>query len=154
VAQFDRAIPPGGEGKITLKLNTKGYEGKVRKAARVYTNDPARQTETITIEAFIRAPILVSPRSVFLQGRVTEALTRSVDIKGDPAKKLKIEPLDFSLNQRVKYSIEELSPGKHYRVSFTSIPNMGNNFQGVLRLKTNYPEKPELQIFVRGRLVN
>jgi hypothetical protein len=154
VAHFDRAIPPGGEGKITMKLNTRGYEGKVRKSARVYTNDPNRQMETITIEAFVKTPILVSPRSVFLQGKVTERMTKSVDIKGDPAKTLKIEPIDFSLNHRVKYSIEELSPGKHYRVSFTSIPNVGNHYQGTLRLKTNYPEKPELLIFVRGRFIN
>lgn len=154
MAHFDRAVPPGGEGKITLKLSTRGYEGKVRKAARVYTNDPYNRTERITIEAFVRAPILVAPRSVFLQGRVTERVTKSVDIKGDPGKVLKIEPINFSLNHRVEYNIEELEPGKHYRVSFTSIPNVSNYYHGSLRLKTNYPEKPELYIFVRGRFIN
>lgn len=154
MAHFDRAIPPGGEGKITLKLNTRGYEGKVRKAARVYTNDPTKQTDTITIEAFVKTAIVVSPRSVFLQGKMTEMVTKSVDIKGDPAKALKIEPVDFSLNHRVKYSIEEISQGKHYRISFTNIPNASNHYQGTLRLKTNYPEKPELLIFVRGRFIN
>jgi hypothetical protein len=154
VAHFDRAIPPGGEGKITLKLNTRGYEGKVRKTARVYTNDPNRQTDTITIEALVKTPILVSPRSVFLQGKMTEMVTKSVDIKGDSAKALKIEPIDFSLNHRVKYTIEEISQGKHYRINFTSIPNVSNHYQGTLRLKTNYPEKPELLIFVRGRFIN
>jgi hypothetical protein len=154
VAHFDRAIPPGGEGKITLKINTRGYEGKVHKSARVYTNDPKRQMESITVEAFVKTPILVSPRSVYLQGRVSETVTKAVDIKGNPAKALKIEPVDFSLNHRVKYSIEEVSSGMHYRVSFTSIPNVANHYQGTLRLKTNYPEKPELFIFVRGRFIN
>jgi hypothetical protein len=154
VAHFDRAIPPGGEGKITLKLSTRGYEGKVRKTARVYTNDPNRKTDLITIEAFVKTPILVSPRAVFLQGKTTEMVTKSVDIKGDPAKALKIEPLDFSLNHRVKYTIEEVSQGKHYRINFTSIPNVANHYQGALRLKTNYPEKPEVVIFVRGRFIN
>jgi hypothetical protein len=154
VAHFDRAVPPGGEGEISLKLKTKGYEGKVRKSARVYTNDPIRQMETITMEAFIRPPILVSPKSVFLQGRATETLTKSVEITGDLAKALKIEPVNFSLKERVEYSIEEISPGKRYRIMFTSIPNAGNHYQGVLRLKTNYPEKPDLTIFVRGWFVN
>jgi hypothetical protein len=154
VAHFDRAIPPGGEGKITLKIDTRGYEGKIRKSARIYTNDPNRPRETITVEAFVKTPIRVSPRSVFLNGKVTEAVTRSVDIKGDPAKSLKIEPRDFSLNHRVKFAIEEISPGAHYRVNFTSIPNVADHFQGALRLRTNYPEKPELLIFVRGRFIN
>ena len=154
MAHFDRAIPPGGEGKITLKLNTRGYEGKVRKTARVYTNDRNRQTDTITIEAFVKTPILVSPRSVFLQGKMTDTVSKSVDIKGDPGKVLKIEPVDFSLNHRVKYTIEEVSQGKHYRINFTSIPNVANHYQGALRLKTNYPEKAEVVIFVRGRFLN
>jgi len=154
VAYFDRAVPPGGEGKITLQLKTRGYEGRIRKAARVYTNDPARPTETIIVEAFIKTPIKVSPKAVFLSGKASEAVTRTVDIKGDPAKSLKIEPLDFSLENRVKYAIEEISPGNHYRVSFTSIPNVSNYYHGALRLRTNYTEKPNLLIFVRGRFLN
>lgn len=77
-----------------------------------------------------------------------------MDIKADPAKPLKIEPVDFNLNHRLTYHIEELSPGSHYRISFTSIPNRGDQFRGRLLLKTNYPEKPELSIFVRGQLIN
>jgi hypothetical protein len=154
VAHFDRAIPPGGEGKITLKFNTRGYEGKVHKSARVYTNDPTDSTDTITIEAFVKTPIVVSPKSVLIQGKMTESLTRSVDIKGDPAKPLKIDPVNFTLNNKLKYSIEEVSAGKHYRINFTSIPSVADHYQGTLRLKTNYPEKPEILIFVRGRFIN
>jgi hypothetical protein len=154
VAHFDRAIPPGGEGKITLKFNTRGYEGKVQRSARVYTNDPRSSTETITIEAFVKTPIVVSPKSVFIQGKITESQTRSVDIKGDPAKPLRIDPINFTLDNRLKYNIEEVSAGKHYRIKFTSIPSGADHYQGTLRLKTNYPEKPELLIFVRARFTN
>jgi hypothetical protein len=153
VAHFDRAVPPGGEGKITLLLKTRGYEGKLRKGARVYTNDPGNKMETLTLEVFVKTPILVSPRSIFIQGKATETLTRSVHIKGDPAKPLKIEPIDFNLNHRLKYSIEELSPGEHYRIDFTSIPNTSDQYRGRLLLKTNYPEKPQLSILVRGRFI-
>lgn len=154
MANFDRAVPPGGEGKITLRLNTRGYEGKVRKAARVYTNDPGNRTETLTLDVFVKTPILVSPRSVFIQGKAAETLTRSVEITGDPGKPLKIEPVDFNLHHRLTYSIEEISPGKRYRINFATIPNVADQYRGRLLLRTNYPEKPELSIFVRGRFVN
>ncbi|MBN2034673.1 MAG: DUF1573 domain-containing protein [Deltaproteobacteria bacterium] len=150
MAYFDRAVLPGGEGKITLKLNTKGYEGKVRKTASVYTNDPDNPRESLTLEVIVKTPITVSPKSVYIRGKVTETKTVSVDIKGEPTKPLKIEPGDFNLNQRLKYSIEELSPGEHYRIHFTSIPNTAENYRGRLLLKTNYPEKPQLSIPVRG----
>jgi hypothetical protein len=31
---------------------------------------------------------------------------------------------------------------------------VGNSYQGLLKLRTSYPEKPELVIYVRGRLIN
>ena len=82
-----------------------------------------------------------------------ETLTRSVHIKGDLTKPLKIEPIDFNLNHRLKYSIEELSLGEHYRIDFTSIPNTADHYRGRLLLKTNYPERPQLSILVSGRLI-
>jgi hypothetical protein len=154
VAYFDRAIPPGGEGKITLRINTRGYDGKIRKTARVYTNDPKTPQEALVIEALIKTPIVLSERMVFLQGTTQETITRTVDIKGDPNKPLKLEPVDYTLDKKVKFSIEEVTRGKHYRVTFTTIPNVGNYYQGLLKLRTSYPEKPELVIYVRGRFLN
>jgi hypothetical protein len=154
VASYDRSIPPGGEGKITLKLNTTGYEGKVRKAARVYTNDPKTPQEILVIDALVKTPIMVSDKMVFLQGTTQETITRSIDIKGELSKPLKLEPVDYTLDKKVKFNIEEVTKGKHYRVTFTSIPNVGNYYQGLLKLRTSYPEKPELVIHVRGKFLN
>ena len=154
MASYDRSIPPGGEGKITLKLNTTGYEGKVRKAARVYTNDPKTPQEILVIDALVKTPIMVSDKMVFLQGTTQETITRSVDIKGELNKPLKLEPVDYTLDKKVKFNIEEVTKAKHYRVTFTSIPNVGNYYQGLLKLRTSYPEKPELVIHVRGKFLN
>jgi hypothetical protein len=154
VASYDRSIPPGGEGKITLKLNTTGYEGKVRKAARVYTNDPKTPQEILVIDALVKTPIMVSDKVVFLQGTTQETITRSIDIRGELNKPLKLEPVDYTLDKKVKFNIEEVTKGKHYRVTFTSIPNAGNYYQGLLKLRTSYPEKPELVIHVRGKFLN
>jgi hypothetical protein len=154
VASYDRSIPPGGEGKITLKLNTTGYEGKVRKAARVYTNDPKTPQEILVIDALVKTPIMVSDKMVFLQGTTQETIIKSIDIKGELSKPLKLEPVDYTLDKKVKFNIEEVTKGKHYRVTFTSIPNVGNYYQGLLKLRTSYPEKPELVIHVRGKFMN
>ena len=154
MASYDRSIPPGGEGKITLKLNTRGYEGKVRKAARVYTNDPKTPQEILVIDALVKTPIMVSDKVVFLQGTTQETITKSIDIKGEINKPLKLEPVDYTLDKKVKFNIEEVTKGKHYRITFTSIPNVGNYYQGLLKLRTGYPEKPELVIHVRGKFLN
>jgi hypothetical protein len=154
VASYDRSILPGGEGKITLRINTAGFEGRIRKAARVYTNDPKFPRETLVLDALVKTPIMLSQRFVFLQGTTQETITRSIDIRGELNKPLKLEPVDYTLDKKVKFNIEEVTKGKHYRVTFTSIPNVGNYYQGLLKLRTSYPEKPELVIHVRGKFLN
>jgi hypothetical protein len=154
VASYDRSILPGGEGKITLRINTAGFEGRIRKAARVYTNDPKFPRETLVLDALVKTPIMLSQRFVFFQGTTQEIITRSIDIKGELDKPLKLEPVDYTLDKKVKFNIEEVTKGKHFRVTFTSIPNVGNYYQGLLKLRTSYPEKPELVIHVRGKFLN
>ena len=58
MANFDKAIPPGGEGKITLTVRTKGYQGMIRKAARVKTNDPANKNVVLVVKAMVKNPHL------------------------------------------------------------------------------------------------
>jgi hypothetical protein len=154
VASYDRSIPPGGEGRITLRVDTRGYDGKIRKTARIYTNDPRIPQDYFVIEALIKTPIVMSERMVFLQGTTQETITRSIDIRGELNKPLKLEPVDYTLDKKVKFNIEEVTKGKHFRITFTSIPNVGNYYQGLLKLRTSYPEKPELVIHVRGRFLN
>jgi hypothetical protein len=154
VAYFDRTIPPGGEGKITLKINTKGYDGRLRKTARVYTNDPWHPVADIKIEAFIKTLIDLSPRYVLLQGSRAERITRTVHIRAELDKPLRIEPIQFNLDRWLNYSIEEIEEGKVYQVRFTTIPNSIAYYRGYLRLRTNYPERPEIFIGIRGRFRN
>ncbi len=154
MANFDRSIPPGGEGKITLKLDTSRREGSFQTTARVLTNDPQTPKDTLVIKALIKTPIMVSERMVLLKGTHQETVTKTVDIKGELDKPLKLEPVDYTLDKKVQFNIEEVTKGKHYRVTFTSIPNVGTSYRGLLRLRTNYPEKPELMIYVMGKFLN
>jgi len=154
VAQFDRAIPPGGEGKVTLRVDTRGFEGNVRKSARIYSNDPTNRIQTIRVEGFIRRPITLSQKTVYFQGSSHQSMTKTVKIRGGFEKPLKIEPVQFTLDQWLTYQIEEVQPGKLYLIHFSSIPGTYHYYQGFLRLKTNYPERPEIDIQIRGRFSN
>lgn len=49
---FDKVVAPGQTGGITLEVEkTEGYKGEVVKTATVTTNDPDRQTFTLTLRA-------------------------------------------------------------------------------------------------------
>jgi len=100
---------------------------------------------------YVKVPIHLSSKLVYLHGKRGQAVNKTVEVKGELEKPLKIEPLEFNLANKLTYKIEEVKPGKLYQVHFTSVPNTGDSFQGILKLKTNYPEKPEITIYIRGR---
>jgi hypothetical protein len=151
VASFDRTIPPGGEGKITLTVDTKGYQGKIRKSARVYTNDPKTRETTLNLMAFVKEPVYLSPRYVSLRGKEGERITRVVEIKAGLDKPLTLTPDQFNLEGKLTYTVEEVEKGRRFIIRFNSIPGPPQTYQGFLNFKTNYPEKPVINIRIRGR---
>ena len=151
MASFDKAVPPGGEGKITLKVKTKGYQGGIRKSARVRTNDPETGNIALVIKAEVRVPISVSSRYVHLYNSGDQPVQKTVDIKAELDKPLILTVDEFTLENKLKYNIETVEKGKVYRIRFTSVPEVKESFRGILKLKTNYPDKPEIDLIVNGR---
>jgi hypothetical protein len=154
VAHFDRVIPPGGGGRIILKVDTSGYAGKVRWQTRIFNNDPVTPVETIVMEGLLKQSIVFWPTIVFLKGSQRESIVRSVRIEGKLDKRLEIEPLSFSLAEQVNYKIVEIEQGKVYEVRFASLPNTEKRYRGFLKLKTGYTEKPEIAIPIWGDFTN
>ena len=152
MARYDREIPPGGEGSITVRINTKGYQGEIRKKARIFTNDPRKKVEVVDIKAFVKAPIYISPRFAYIRGPAGQSLSRSVSVRAGEERSLTLEEAGFNLGGRVTYAIEEVEAGRFYRIRFTAIPGPPGDYRGVLRLKTNYPERPQIVIPVIARV--
>lgn len=132
-------------------MNTKNYQGKVTKIAKVHSNDPTHQIEILRLTAFVKVPIYMSSRYVYLLGQVGQTTTRSVKIRAQLDKPLTLEPTHFDLNSRVIFRMEEVEPGKTFVIHFTNIPGPDEIYHGFLKLKTNYPEKPEISIRIRGK---
>lgn len=151
MASFDHTIPPGGEGKITLKVHTKGYQGDIHKSALVNTNDREQNAVYLGIKAFVKVPVLVSPPYVRFYGKAGQSITRVVEVKAGLNKALTLSQGQFDLEGKVKYRLEEIETGRRFKIHLTSIPGPWPTFRGALRLKTNYPEKPIINIMIWGR---
>lgn len=153
MASFDHTIPPGGEGKITLKVNTKGYEGKIYKGALVNTNDREQNAVNLGIKAFVKVPVLISPRYVSFYGKAGQSISKVVEINAGLDKPLTLTPEEFNLDGKLTYRIEEVEKGQKFKIHFTSIPDPPQTYSGFLNFKTNYPEKPIINIMIRGRFL-
>ena len=130
----------------------KGLSGKIRKKFKVYTNDPINPLETLTITAFEKVPVQISPSHVYFYGHEGQVMTRHIKITANEERPLKLEPKNFDLAEKVTYQIEIVEPGKRFEVHFRNVPGPEGQYKGRLRLKTNYPEKPEISIPVTVKI--
>ncbi len=150
-ARFDPAVAPGKQATITLQLDTSGYAGEIAKHTRVITDDPDQSMIILTMKARVWTPISVSQNYVVFKGTAGEALTETIEIEAGTDRPLTLEAGAFDLEGKVAHRIEEVEPGRRFRVHVSSLPGPAGQYHGSLRLKTNYPEMPEIEIRIRAR---
>jgi hypothetical protein len=137
-----------------LTVDTKGYRGNVSKSARILINNPRDKIHHVSVGAFVRQTITVSPENVLLAGKPGEIVVQTVEIRAGKNKNLTLGPLPFDLDHNISYTVETVKKGRLYRVHLTNRPGPAESYRGLLKLKTNYPERPELTIRIRGRFHN
>lgn len=145
MTRFDRVIPPGGEGKVTLNVDLKGYQGKVWKDATVISNDLRQPSFQITLQGQVRPHIELRPGSfVQFSPAVQSAEEKTVDLMatGQDFRVLKIEN---NLKEKISAQLETVVPGKHYRLKIANLQREGS-YSGVIKVSTDHPKKPEVQI--------
>ena len=152
MARYDKVIPPGGEGEIILEVNTKGFAGNITKAARVYTNDLKNKIIWIGIKAFVKVPILVSPGLVFFSGFADNTIEKVVTIRAGYDMPLSLNPVSFTLSDKVEYMIETVEEGRLFKVVLTNKSGVSGWYNGLLKFETNYPEDPVITIRVIGQI--
>jgi hypothetical protein len=151
-AEFDKAVPPGREGKIKLRIGTKGFQGKIVKTARVFTNDPGARMLLLKVKTQVNPAIFLSKYYVKLFGKEGQEIQQKVEVRAGLDKPLALTPVSFTLVGKASYAIEEVEKGRRFLISFRSESNSPQKYQGYLKLRTNYPEKPGITIRIRGRI--
>ena len=154
VVSFDSAIPPGGQGNIAVKVYTHGSDGRERRGVTIFTNDPNWKEAVLDLRADVRPAIVVSESAVQFSGKSQVSSTKVVEIKSGIDRPLVIQPDEFDLVGKVDYAVEETQKGQSFRVTFRNRPGPFDFYRGSLTFKTNFPEKPELTIWIFGRFKN
>ena len=142
-------IPPGGEGKVTLKVNLKGYQGSVKKSATVFSNDPQNPTILIAMQGMVKALIELQPSNVVsFRGVFDQAQEKVVDIV-TTSEPFHINKTETDLNNKISYSMETIEAGKHYRLKVSNLVKQGN-YSGYIKCFTDMARKPEFLVPVSG----
>jgi hypothetical protein len=122
--EYPKTIPPGGAGGITLKVETKDFQGPTVKQVTVFTNDPAAPKFLLQFGGLVRDVVRLAPRFPALRGVIggEQATTQFVVEKATDV------PVDaFTLSAPVPsltVKIEEAVKGSQYKVLLTTVPGL------------------------------
>jgi hypothetical protein len=154
VARYDRTIPPGEQGKITLELRTKNYKGKIHKTAKVVSNDPKTPEMTIEIAGKLWVPIHISNERVTLRGMVGEEITNTIILKGQKQEPLKLKISSISVPDKVAVQLHRREKDGGYLLFVSNKLKQEGFYVGDVKLATNYPDEPEIRIQVMGAIMS
>lgn len=100
----------------------------------------------------VHTPILLTTPSLYFIGLSNSTVRKTVTIQAGEEPRLSLEILSFDLADKLTYRIDEVVPGREFRIHLATIPGVSGTYLGTLKLKTNYPKKPVLTLPIRGRI--
>jgi hypothetical protein len=153
VVRYDRTIPPGGVGQVTLQVNTRGFRGRVTKTARLTTNDPVQRSKKIYLSINVRSYIIVEPGSkIMLRGIVGEDIRRVVHIRPGDGQPLEITKVRTNLESLIDYKLNRKDDSNQYDLEVVSKVSAQKTASGFLTLHTNHPKKKVLKLSIHLRV--
>jgi len=149
VADYDRVIPPGGQGKITLTIKPYSVMRDFLKQAKVKFNDPARPELELTLKGYVQPIIEIQPNHIVrLRGTVDEDVRGQVRFVSHLPGPWEIKSFDNSIPQRIAVSLKAEKPGKVYVLEVRNISRESGHYGGKIELLTTSAERPRLIVRV------
>jgi hypothetical protein len=151
---YTENIPPGGEGNITVTLNTMGYGGRaVEKSVTVRSSAANRPETTLTLKGLVEEFAKIIPGMVNLKGAAGEALGQEVVIDPNARRPFEITGVIVEPVERLKADIRKSQGVKPvYVLTVTNLEKNPGRYASRVILTTDSPERPELKVRVHVHL--
>jgi Protein of unknown function (DUF1573) len=152
VANFDKVIPPGGEGSIELVLDGTRVHGDFSKTAQVHSNDPEHPELTLTIAGKKVALVNVVPDGViYLQGRYEEVIEKEVTISSnEKLPDFKVLGATSDIDDKISYEVKPGLKKGDYVLKVKKNPELPmSSSYGTITVKTNSAKAPETKVQVQ-----
>jgi hypothetical protein len=149
VADYDRVIPPGGQGRITLGIKPYSVLRDFLKLAKVKVNDPARPEMELSLKGYVQPIIEIQPNHIVrLRGRVDEEVRGQVRFISHLPAPWQITSFDNSIPQRIAVDVKVEKPGQVYVLEVRNLSRESGNYGGKIELHTTSAERPRLIVRV------
>ena len=153
VPKYDKSIPPGGEGGITLTIKPFSVLHRFKKETKVRLNDPDQPVLYLTMTGVAQPFIEIKPSHI----------VRLRDVPGDDVRgqvrfisnlltPFKITEYRTNIPDKIELTLKPEVPDKVYVLEVRPKEQVSGAFAGVIELFTNSKERPRLIVRVFGEI--
>ncbi|MCP3953279.1 MAG: DUF1573 domain-containing protein [Desulfobacterales bacterium] len=146
-------IPPGGEGKIKIKVYTNGYGGgELRKTVEVYTNDPKRRRTDLRIKGKVEMFAHFTSRSVVLRGKAGDKIASELVINQRPEYQFNVLNVSARNGRDINYQLEKMvgTTPTVYTLKVENKKSTPGRYFDTIYLQTDSSIHPKIGINVTG----
>jgi hypothetical protein len=153
VPQYDKTIPPGGQGGITLTIKPFSVIHKFKKETKVRLNDPDQPRLVLTMTGVAQPFVEITPSHIVrLRGVPGDNIQGQVRFTSHLAGPLKITEFRTNIPDKIEVTLKAEVPDKVYVLEVRPKGQVSGTFAGVIELFTNSKERPRLIVRVFGEI--
>lgn len=149
VAEYDKVIAPGGQGKVKTILSTGNYTTHYKKVINVITNDPLKPNVPLSLEGDVKQRISSEPHLAAYFGQLAPGLelTRKFKLTNNSDQPMKLEIVPPATPTCFKAELKELEPGKVAEITVTAAPPFQDNTNAAqFTIKTGIEGVPDMTL--------
>ncbi len=150
-----RPIPPGEEGKITVKVDTRSYGGsRIHKQILVYTNEPDDRRHQLDISGSVERFAHITPGRVVLRGPAGKPLAQTITIQQREGLPFKIIGHSARIGKHISYRLTQVRDRQPFEWTLKVENRMttpGRYFDTIY-LETNSSAQAKIAISVIGEI--
>jgi hypothetical protein len=151
VANFDKIVQPGEEGKVEAEIRTQGFRGKIMKAIDLTSNDPDTPRTSLRMAANVMPIVQVLPsENLMLSLKDNEATVQELEIQVSNKEEIQIEKVTTT----AAYATAKVEPiagaeGRHKLIITISPDAPLGRSAFLVTANTNSPKEPQINVSVQ-----
>jgi hypothetical protein len=151
---YDRVIPPGGQGTLTLSIKPFTLRGQFAKKTEVFLNDPDHPKVVFTLKGIVHPLIEVQPGYVIrFRGKAGEILPRQIRLTSQFPESWEISKYKTNIPQFIDVTLKPVEPGRSYAIEVRQKRQEPGKYQGIIELFATVPKRPHLVLRVFGEVL-
>lgn len=148
-----KEVLPGGESRLTARLNLQGRSGPQSKSITITSNDPQNNQYVVTMNGTASQSLQMSTdRVMFGELRPGQEATQDIDIQTLAGTTMNIQGIETD-NEHVSVEQEKLESGQTRLKVKMRGPLQPGNHNSMVRVKTDLAERPLIEIPVFASVI-